>query len=86
MNLPYTIDTTPEAEETQLDCLRNMSPQERIRKTFAMSRNLRRMAFDAIRRRHPEMREPEVKLLFIELTYGKSLADEIRLFQMGSVR
>jgi hypothetical protein len=36
------------------------------------------MAFDAIRRRHPEYSEDEVQLRFIELTYGKALADEVR--------
>jgi hypothetical protein len=36
------------------------------------------MAFDAIRRRHPEFNETEVQLLFFELTYGKALADDIR--------
>ena len=33
---------------------------------------------DAIRRRHPELGDAEVGLMFIELTYGKSLADDIR--------
>ncbi len=36
------------------------------------------MAFDAIRRRHPEFNEEEVRMAFIELTYGKSLADDVR--------
>jgi hypothetical protein len=38
------------------------------------------MAMDAIRRRHPEFGDGEVRLLFIELTYGKPLADEIRRY------
>jgi hypothetical protein len=36
------------------------------------------MAFDAIRRRHPELSRDEVQLRFLELTYGKSLADDVR--------
>lgn len=36
------------------------------------------MAFAAIRRRHPEFSNDEVQLLFIELTYGKPLADDVR--------
>ncbi|MHB0958870.1 MAG: hypothetical protein ACYC6N_15170 [Pirellulaceae bacterium] len=79
---PYTTDTSPDALEIQLECLRRMSPRERIRKTCAMSRQVRRMAFDAIRRRHPEYDESEVQLLFIELTYGKPLADEVRRWKM----
>jgi hypothetical protein len=74
----YTTDTSPEARAVQLDCLRKMSPQERIRKTFALSCQVRNMAFAAIRRRHPGLDESEVQLLFIELTYGKPLADDVR--------
>jgi len=36
------------------------------------------MAFAAIRRRHPEFSEEEVRLTFIELTYGKELAENVR--------
>jgi len=36
------------------------------------------MAFAAIRRWHPEYTEDEVQLRFIELTYEKDLADEVR--------
>jgi hypothetical protein len=43
-----------------------------------MSRRVRNMAFDAIRRRHPDYGEDEVRMRFIELTYGKPLAEEIR--------
>lgn len=74
----YTTDTSPEALAVQLECLRRMTPQERIRKTLAMSFQVRKMAFDAIRRRHPQLDEDEVQLLFIELTYGEPLASEVR--------
>lgn len=79
--LDYTVDTSNEALEVQLDCLRRMSPDERMKQTLAMSQRVRSMAMDAIRRRHPHLEESEVGLLFIELTYGKSLADEIRSWQ-----
>lgn len=78
VNALFTTDTSPEALEVQLACLRKMCPQERIRRTCAMSRRVRKMAFDAIRRRHPELGEEEVQLRFVELTYGKLLADDIR--------
>jgi len=74
----YTADTSKEALEVQLACLRQMSPGERIRQTLAMSRRVRNMAMDAIRRRHPDLKDAEVGLMFIELTYGKSLAENIR--------
>lgn len=75
----YTTDTSPEALAVQLECLRRMTPRQRIRKTCAMSRSVKKMAFDAIRRRHPESLDSEVQRLFIELTYGKMLANEARV-------
>lgn len=75
---PYTTDTSPEALAVQLECLRKLSPRHRIRKMCALSRQVKRMAFDAIRRRHPELAADEVQLLFIELTYGAPLATEVR--------
>ena len=78
---PYTTDTSPEAYAVQLELLRRMSPIQRLRKTFALSRQLKRMSMDAIRRRHPEFDEDAVRLKFIELTYGKALADDVRRWQ-----
>ena len=78
---PDVSDTSDEALEVQLECLRQMSPQERLRRACAWTGQVRRMAFDAIRRRHPEYSEDEVRLTFIELTYGKDLADEVRNWQ-----
>jgi hypothetical protein len=74
-------DTSAEALTVQLDCLRRMTPQERLRRACAWSGQIRRMAFAAIRRRHPEYSEDDVRLRFIELTYCKALADEVRDWQ-----
>lgn len=71
-------DTSDEALAVQLDCLRRMTPQERLRRACAWSGQVRRMAMNAIRRRHPDYTEDDVRLKFIELTYGKALADEVR--------
>jgi hypothetical protein len=73
-----TIDTSTEAEEVQLALMRAMSGHDRIGQTCVLSSHLRQMAFDAIRKRFPEMDESENKLAFIELSYGKSLSDAIR--------
>lgn len=72
-------DTSPDAFAVQLACLRNMSPAERIRRMCRMSRTVRKMAFDAIRRRHPRYDDHKVRRRFIELTYGTGLADVIGL-------
>lgn len=78
---PYTTDTSPEAYAVQLELLRRTSPIERLRKTFALSRQVKRMAMDAIARCHPDWDEAAVRLKFIELTYGKALADDVRRSQ-----
>lgn len=75
---PYTTDTSAEAEAIQLELLRRMTPAERITKMCNLSASLRRMAFDAIRRKYPEIDEAEVRLTFIESTYGEELAAEVR--------
>ena len=77
-NIPYTNDTSREALEVQLECLRKMTPQQRIRQTCSMSQQIKRMAFEAIRRRHPDWSEQEIQLKFIELTYGTHLAADVR--------
>ena len=73
-----SLDTTAEAFEVQLACLRRMSPRERVRRTCIQSRRVRDMALNAIRRRHPDWDEFQVRLKFIELTHGKVLAAAIR--------
>jgi hypothetical protein len=81
-----TSDTSADALAAQLDRLRRMSPQERLNKSLAWSLDIRQMAFNAIRRRHPTLDEAEVRLRFIELVYGQELADDVRRWQMSAGR
>ncbi len=74
----YTTDTTPEANAVQLECLRRMSGAEHFAMMCRMTANVRAMAFDAIRRRHPDFSNDEVRLRFIELTYGSELAENVK--------
>jgi hypothetical protein len=71
-------DTTDEVLEIQLDCFRRMTPQERIAKMASWSSQIKRMGFEAIRRRHPEYDDLQVQCKFIELTYGEELAAGFR--------
>jgi hypothetical protein len=70
-------DTSRDAYEVQLELLRRLPPSERLRKSLAMSRLVRKLARDAIGRRFPGWDAPAVELKFIELTYGSPLADQI---------
>jgi hypothetical protein len=75
---PYTTDTSDDALAVQLEGFRRMSPTERVNKMCKLSASLRRMAMDAIQRRHPEYDQHEIRMKFIELTYGKELANSVR--------
>jgi hypothetical protein len=77
----YTTDTSPEAMAVQLECMRRLTPQQRVRRSCALSRQVRRMAFAAIRRRHPHLSDRDVQLAFIGLAYGERLANDVRLWQ-----
>jgi hypothetical protein len=80
-SIHHITDTSPEAEAVQLECIRRMTPHERLERSLALSNQLKRMTFDAIWRRHPDFDESEVRLKFIELTYGKTLSDDVRRWQ-----
>jgi hypothetical protein len=79
------FDTSPEALAVQLDCLRKMTPQQRLELALALSAQVRKMAMDAIRRRLPHLEEREMQLRFIEAVYGKELANKIA-FQLAENR
>ena len=77
----YTTDTSPEALAVQLECMRRLTPQQRIQRSCALSRQVQRMAFAAIRRRYPHLSNSDVQLAFIGLAYGEELANDVRLWQ-----
>ena len=75
---PVFGDTSAAAAEIQRQQIRHLSPLERLRKGCALSNRGRRLAMEAIRRRYPAANDAEVRLRFIELAYGPSLAREVR--------
>ena len=71
-------DTHPDAEAVQIELLRQASVAQRLN----MMRSLTRVAVAASRRAcektHPEMTREEIDVLFVELNYGRDLADRVR--------
>jgi hypothetical protein len=67
-----------EALQTQLNGFRRMSPLERVSRMCSWSQQIKNMSLNAIRRRHPEFSDDEIRLKFIELTYGTELARDVR--------
>lgn len=66
-------DTTPEAAAVQLAVWRGMSCEQRSQLAAEMSENVRQVAAEGVRRRHPEYDENQVRLGMIRLLLGDSL-------------
>jgi hypothetical protein len=71
-------DTHPEAEKVLNDLLRQASDAKRISIVRSLTNLALRMSRQAVAEAHPELSPWEAKLLWIELHYGKPLADELR--------
>ena len=66
--------TTTEAEQVQLRLLREKSPSERAGMALRDSAEIIQLAKRAIQRVNPGLTESEIGRRFIELQYGKELA------------
>jgi hypothetical protein len=54
--------------------LRRIGPEGRLRAANRLSRSVRRMAVEAIRRRHPDWDEAQVRRCWMTQAYGADLA------------
>ena len=79
---PYTSDTSVEAEEVQLELIRRMTGSERALRAIRMTTRLIRECKAAIARHNPELTPKETGIAFIELNYGKELADAVNRYQL----
>jgi hypothetical protein len=67
------FDTSPEAHEAQMQAYRRMGPEARVRIGFSMSEDVREIAAQGIRSRHPEYAEAQVRSALFRLLYGDEL-------------
>jgi hypothetical protein len=72
------MDTSPEAERVQIELIRKAPPAKRFGLTRSLSQSLIQASRQTIRRLHPELSQEELDLLYIELYYGKDLANRVR--------
>ena len=79
--LILATDTTREAERVQLHLLRSKSPAERLGLALRLSSDVIRASKRAISQAHPELTERQVGHLFIELHYGRELAEATKRYQ-----
>lgn len=75
-----SIDTSPEAERVQIELLCKASPARRFHLARSLSQTMIQVSRANIRRLHPEVDQEELKLLFVELYYGKELADRVQAY------
>lgn len=73
-------DTDPQAEKVLVELIRKSSVAERISRVCSLSQTVMYLSRRAIQRANPDMSEREVDLLFVELHYGKDLADRLRSY------
>jgi len=73
-----SMDTSPEAERVQIELIRKASPAKLFGLVRSLSRTMIQASRDTIRRLHPDASEEELALIFLELYYGKELADRVR--------
>ena len=71
-------DTSIDVERAQLQLLRDMSPADRVALALRLSSDVICASKRAIARTHPELTTRQVEHLFVELHYGKELADALR--------
>jgi hypothetical protein len=70
-------DTRPEAEAVQLELLRRMGGERRAALMRSLTRTVRRLAREAIRRDHPGLDDTEVTRRLLAICYGDALADKV---------
>ena len=73
-----SMDTSPEAERVQIELIRKASPAKLFSLVRSLSRTRIQTSRATIRRLHPDASEEELALIFLELYYGKELADRVR--------
>jgi hypothetical protein len=71
-------DTHPSAEAVQLDLMRRAGPTRRAALAIRLSSSMIRASRRAVARRHPELDERGVMLRWVELHYGRPIAEALR--------
>lgn len=74
------LDTHPDAERVQIELLRNMPAEERLRLGLSWSHTVRQLAWQAIERANPGASREELGLIFVAVHYGQDLADRVRAY------
>ena len=66
-------DTTADAARVQAEVWRGMTGVRRVELAAELSENVRRIAAEGVRRRHPDYTDEQVRLAVIRLSLGGQL-------------
>ena len=70
-------DTSRTAHDLQLRLYRGMTPEQRSELALRMSDDVRRIAAEGIKQRHPDYSEHDIRRALVALLYGKDAAAKI---------
>ena len=76
-------DTSPEAEKVQIELFRKATNAQRLAPAPSMTDVAIRLARRAIARASPGLSRRELDLKFVEIDYGKDLAERVREYLKG---
>lgn len=66
-------DTTRQAEQIQIEALRRMGPEGRLRAGVSLARASRDLLLTGLRKRHPEFDENQIKMAYLQLVLPRDL-------------
>jgi hypothetical protein len=75
-------DTSLDAWARHIESIRALAPQDRLRLMTTMTDDVRQIARDGIRHRHPDWVATEVDSALAELLLGGTLASAVRTGQL----
>jgi hypothetical protein len=73
-------DTHPDAERVQIELIRNASVAKRISLMRSLTSMLVTLSRRGIAAANPNISPQEVKIRWVEISYGKPLAEELRTY------
>jgi len=76
-------DTSPEVEKVQIELLRKATNAQRLAMALSMTDLAIGLARRAIARANPGLSRRELDLKFVEVHYGKPLAERVREYLKG---
>lgn len=71
-------DTSPDAARVQIELLRRATTARRFELARSLSRTTIELSRRAIRRANPEWTEEQILGRWLELHYGRDIADQVR--------